>query len=319
MCATLEPASKLVLMKLQYEMPIEEEPFSKVAEAVGTSVDRLLALLRSLKEAGVLKRVGFLLNYRSLGRVSALVGFGLKDEAALARLSKELAGDANVKHSYLRDHPTYNLWFTYKAGSREELLRRVSELASRFRVREYVVLESKRTYKLSVKYELFRGVSWSKPGVVPENPPTVEDLGVDRRALRLLSDLPLTRRPYREAGAAAGLDEATLLGLVKELIAKGVILDYGAVLDGQRAGFAFNAMVTLSGGAATCEWIALNVPEASHVVLREAVEGEWPYDAYMVVHGVSRDVVEACVSHVARALGAEDYCKLYSVKCLKSG
>ncbi|MGN8554905.1 UNVERIFIED_CONTAM: Lrp/AsnC family transcriptional regulator, partial [Microbacterium sp. SLM126] len=51
---------------------------------------------------------------------------------------------------------------------------------------------------------------------------------LDRRIVNALQrGLPLVPRPYAEAAAALGIDEATLLGRLQALLARGVLTRFG--------------------------------------------------------------------------------------------
>jgi hypothetical protein len=64
-----------------------------------------------------------------------------------------------------------------------------------------------------------------------------------------------------------------------------------------------------------CERVAL-IEEATHVVLREITFGEWPYNCYFMIHGVSKGVIEDSVNDIMRRLGIGGYEILYSIKNL---
>jgi len=304
---------------MQYEMPLSETPFHDMAYSLNLNVKQFMKIIEKLKENGILRRIGFSFNYRSLGEISALIGFNVKNTESIEKISKILLENEKVTHNYVRDHPVYNLWFTYRATSVEQLVSKVEELARICNVEDYIILKSARTCKLLVKYELCRGISWSKPTLLPEKVPKIENFDFDKNFIKILRDIPLVERPFKLIADKLGLDEYTLIEMLKELMDKHVIIDYGAVLNSRKIGFNHNVMLTLPLNINACEWIALNVPEASHVVYREPIYGEWPYKTYLVLHGVNRDIVEAHINHIVGELNVDDYMKLYSLKCLKGG
>ncbi len=57
------------------------------------------------------------------------------------------------------------MWFTVKAKSVEEIEAIVESIAEQCGVDDYVILPTKRVYKMDVKYDLYRGVSWSERGL----------------------------------------------------------------------------------------------------------------------------------------------------------
>lgn len=309
---------KVILNGIQYNFSISERPFSDLAHRVGLEDGELLKRLAQYKSIGLIKRIGFFPNYRSLGMSSALVG-AMVDEGRLARLARRLAEDPAVGHNYLREHRRFNLWFTIRGAGDEEILGRVNSLVREFEIEDFVILKSLRTYKMAVKYDLFRGVSWSKPGALPQAIPRIDELGVSWKVLALLRDIPIGERPFKGIAEKVGMDEPSLLSLIEELVEKGVLLDAGGTLNGEKVGFRHNAMVMVKGGEDMCVKIAEGIPEASHVVYRGTMYGEWPYKLYFMIHGTSRVLVDAYINYIIRAIGAEEYEAVYSLIDLKPG
>ncbi len=305
--------AKNVLMFLQYRFPLTPTPYEDAARELGCSVEELLAELRRLQAEGVLKRIGFYVYYKSLGMESALVAV---KAPRVDDLAEKLRAEPGVTHAYVRGPCEYNVWFTVKApkGRLEEKIR---ELVDGY---EYVVLPSRRIYKLSVKYDLERGVTRAPLIAPPENPPKPEELGVPANALKHLRSLPLEPRPYRGFAEALGISEEEAFEKVLELLRAGVIGDPGAALDGDKLGFQYNAMVVLRAPEPeeACKTIAEEIEEATHVVLRSAPR-EWPYPCYFMVHATRREPCEEIAERAAKLVGAEDYRVLYSTANLKPG
>ncbi|MDM7275463.1 MAG: Lrp/AsnC family transcriptional regulator, partial [Thermoprotei archaeon] len=127
-----------VLMRLQYEFPLSPTPFVDVAEGAGLSFEDLSSILRDLARRKILKRVGFYYNYRAQGHVAALVAFSCRGR--YEALAEALRRDSLVTHSFLRDHPVYDVWAVIKRGSKEELLDYVRGLAFKGDVGGWVAL-----------------------------------------------------------------------------------------------------------------------------------------------------------------------------------
>ncbi|MCA3183429.1 MULTISPECIES: AsnC family transcriptional regulator [unclassified Cupriavidus] len=63
---------------------------------------------------------------------------------------------------------------------------------------------------------------------------------LDRRIVNTLQrGLPLTSQPYADAAAALGIDEATLIGRLQALLARGVLTRFGPLFQIERAGGQF--------------------------------------------------------------------------------
>ena len=312
------------LMELQYRFPLTPTPYCDVAERLGVPVGELLGRLRRLRSLGALKRVGFYFNHRSAGRRAALVAYSTGGDGGLVEeLARLYRGDPEATHVYLRDHPVYDVWVVVKRGSRGELEEHVASVASRLGLR-YAILYSTRTYKLSVKYDLHRGVSRAGPhSRVNPDPPRPEDLGYPSSLARSLRSLPLEERPYRGIARTHGLGEEEAVEAAREMLRAGVLGDPGAALDGWRIGFRYNAMTAASpargGPGELCECLS-RVPEVTHVVLREPwPPGSWGLPCFFVVHARSEGLLREALRGALDACGVGEHVAIRSLRDLKPG
>ncbi len=309
-----------ILMALQYKFSLDLDPYQAAAEAVGVSEGELLARLKELASRGILKRVGFYFNYRSAGHSAALVAY--RSYGRVKELAEVYRGDSLATHVYMRDHPVYDVWIVVKRPSREELEAHVEDTARKLGV-DYVILYSKRTYKLSVKYDIYRGVSraggYSR---VAESPPSPKDLGYPTALARLLRALPLEPRPYRDVASRVGLSEEEAIEAAKTMLERGVLGDPGAALDGHKLGFRENAMVVME--PAECEEelceCAASLPFTTHVVLRDPKpRGAWRHTCYFMVHAVSRPLINRAVEEARAKCRPKSLLVIRSLADLKPG
>lgn len=306
-----------VLQALQYDFTLTSTPYRDAARAAGMSVEELLETARRLAEVGVLKRVGFYLNYKSEGLKAALIGIATNGRHDI--IAERYRNDDNTTHVYVRNHPVYDVWVVVKRPTEQDLIEEARLLEEKYGFKT-VVLFGHRTYKLSVKLDLERGVSRSGPYAYPppETPHiTMEELEIARN-VRIL---PLVERPYRLVASQLGLAEDVLVSKVRELVRKGVLLDPGAVLNGRMVGFKSNIMVAFNpeGLENPCECTARS-PYTTHVVLRRVYpEGAWKHTCYFMVHGVSRKAAREAGLETLESCGATDWIEIESLKDLKPG
>ena len=307
-----------LLMELQYSFPLSEDPFAEVAERLRRSVDEVISSTAEMLNQGVILRIGAQLNYKAFREISraALVGAAVEKERI-----EEVARKINalrVKHNFWRDHPRYTVWYTVKASDDAALVSKVEKLMRSCGVEDYVVLPSRRVYKMDVKYHLYRGVSWSEKGLEPETIPKVDELGVNVELLKKLeSSFPVSEKPFSTVAREFGMSEVEIVELVEEMIQKGVIRGFNAVLSGEKVGFKENGMVVIR--TAEPEELALKllreVPEITHLVERQVPEN-WNYPLYFMVHATSREPIEQIRKRVERMEGVEETDVLYSVRNL---
>ena len=316
----LSDFEKRLLYELQYDFPLTTTPFDDVARRLNADVEEVLETVRKLMEKKIIKRIGFTVNYKAMGKVAALVGVKAPKREDVERLKEALLSHPEVTHNYLRDDPDYQVWFTYKAKSVEDLRREVKEILEGMGFYDYVILPSKKVCKVSVRYDPIRGIAWSPLTPQKDRVPTPEELGLPSDFPKAVSRLKPVRRPYKEVAEKFGMNEDEVIENVKKLLEEGVLRNPGASVDGDKIGFKYNVMVVMrtNNDLETCERIAKEVPEASHVVARY-VEEKWPYPVYFVLHATRKELTEDVIQRVIDKFKPEDYRKLYSLDNLKPG
>ncbi|GGI77256.1 heme biosynthesis protein [Vulcanisaeta souniana JCM 11219] len=301
-------------MELQYNFPIVKRPFLEIANRLNEDEDWVLEKTRDLVHNGVVKRIGALVNYRSRGLVSALVGADVPNDL-INDVAKVINSDAQVSHNFVREHPRYNVWFVTKARNKEELIMKVSNTLSKLGINDLVILTALRTYKIDVKFDLMSGISRTKSMVLPPSVPSIESTGLTMEFFRKLRSISITREPFDEITGLAGISIDELSNLLSNLMRIGIIRDFYATLDSDKVGFRENAMVVFKATPETCEKAAL-IEETTHVVLREITLGSWPYNCYFMIHGINRDVLERAISDIMKRLDINRYEVLYSIRNL---
>jgi DNA-binding Lrp family transcriptional regulator len=146
---------------------------------------------------------------------------------------------------------------------------------------------------------------------------------LDRRIIRATqSGLPLVRRPYEAVGAALGIDGDQVRERLQAMLAEGLIRRIGAVPNHYRLGFIANGMSVWDVADERVDELGERVgqlPFVSHCYRRPRRQPVWNYNLFAMLHGRSRNEVEAQAAQVADLLG--DACHahdiLYSTAILK--
>ncbi len=290
-----------ILMEIQYNFPITETPFTDLAERLNIEEEEFLKKLRILKLKGVIKRIGANINYRAFKKIrrACLIAFACDEDDVLkiAKAINDSFSDLSLKHNYWRDHEKYKIWFTVKAKSIQEISKKVEEIAEKFKIREYLILPSKRVYRMDVKYDLFRGISWSNRLIEKDRVSSVDDLGLDQDLLISLQDIPIKKRPFKDFG-----NEAEIVDLIRELIRKGIFRDFYAVLNEIKIGFKENGMnLVQTDDPKTLALKLIKFPQITHLVERHAPD-DWKYPLYFMIHATDRSKIEEVVNTISEEL-----------------
>ncbi|MCS7118712.1 MAG: Lrp/AsnC family transcriptional regulator [Archaeoglobaceae archaeon] len=298
-----------ILMAIQYRLPISTNPLQDLSELIGKKYEEIERKLREYKALGILKRYGANMNYRAFPnfRQSSLVGFKV-DEKKASRINE--LGEM-VKHNFLRDSE-YNVWFTLKCRNIAEIENIVLKIAQEIGVEDYIILPTKKVYKMDVKYDLYKGISWSY-SFEPERVTTIAELGLDE-SIRRLENLPISRRPFVELG----IDEEETVDLIKELMRRGIVRDFSGVLSERGIGFKFNGMnvVKAKNPENLARKLLTDFPQITHLIERFTNE-KWDYSLYFMVHAVEKEKVEEIAKKVVGIDGVEDLRVIYSKENLK--
>ncbi|EPR44741.1 putative transcriptional regulator, AsnC family [Desulfovibrio sp. X2] len=157
MALTLTDNEKRALAILQRDLPDCEEPFAAVAERSGLSEHEVLALVRRLKDEGVIRRFGATLRHQKAGYGhNAMIAWYVEDGMDPDAVGEAFAARPEISHCYIRrnclDWP-YNFYTMIHGTSPGDCLRVVEELVRATGVTQYDVLESvKELKKTSMVY-----------------------------------------------------------------------------------------------------------------------------------------------------------------------
>ncbi|MBO8181540.1 MAG: Lrp/AsnC family transcriptional regulator [Archaeoglobus sp.] len=310
---------KILLMALQYNFPLSEEPYFDLADLTGLKIDFIFEKTREFLEKGVIKRIGAQLNYKAFKEIgfAALIGARVGEED-LERVVR-IINSYNPKHNFLRDN-AYNVWFTIKAESPDDLKKLAGEIAEKCGIADYVFLPSKRVYKMDVKYDLFKGVSYSEAGLESLRVPKAEEVGIAPKLLiELERNFKVEKRPFKAVAEKYNLEEGELISLVEELTELRVIRGFYGVLNERKIGFKENAMNMVE--AKKPSKIALKLlklfPEITHLIERET-DGSWRFPLYFMVHATRREPIEEIREEVRLIPGVRAVKTLYSLADLKA-
>jgi len=150
---TLDEADKALLQTLQDDFPLTIRPWDALAERLGTTVEDVMERIGRLKEKGVIRRIGPVLETDRVGLTARTLILMKVPQERMEEVAGIVSGFDEVTHNYERDHE-YNLWFTLITSSQERLKETLTNIIDATGVSEDGVLDLPMTgrYKIGVRY-----------------------------------------------------------------------------------------------------------------------------------------------------------------------
>ena len=295
-----------LLAIIQDAFPLEERPYKVLAEQLESDEQSVFEAVESLRNSGVIRRIGGVYDSKKLGFISRLCAG--KDEIPA------------ITHNYVRSHE-YNVWFTVIAESEDEIRKIVDGLCASTDLHDVHVLSATKKFKINTvmgKVLDERRVILSDPCKGESKDPgprstqtCVLSLSDRARISIACTDIPHTLTPFKDWGVST--EE------LRDDLAQKRMRRFGAILRHQEAGFAYNAMVCFRlyerGDCASGDLLAQN-PHVSHCYERPAFEG-FPYTLYAMMHAQSAEELDQYIKDAAASIGNPDYAVLNSVRELK--
>ncbi len=305
------------LTLIQKEFPIIQRPFEVLSKSLGSSEDEVLNLYAKLKEEKIIRQTSAIFDTKSLGYRSSLVAFKTKDIEKTAEIINRHPG---VSHNYERDNP-YNLWFTIAVApdSRFGLEKTVKILAQESGCDEYIILPTKKMFKISVQLDV-KGdrAKKERQKTLKKEPMKLEKLHY-AMIKELQKDIPPLKEPFKHLVDSLGIDYETLAFETQRMQRAGIMRRFASILYHRKAGFTANAMVVWNVPEEEAETIGRTIAAysaVSHCYLRP-VFPNWPFPLFSMVHGKSKREVEQIVEEMANEIDVNEYRYLYSTREFK--
>lgn len=144
---------------------------------------------------------------------------------------------------------------------------------------------------------------------------------IDRKLLtETEKGLTLTESPFNKIAQDLGITPKEVIARLAQLKERGVIRRFGASIKPNNIGFSANAMIAWKIPAERITEIGdylSKLQEISHCYERKAVDGQWEYNLYTVMHAKQRKDVECMVNAISKEIGISDHQILYSTRDLR--
>jgi len=145
----------------------------------------------------------------------------------------------------------------------------------------------------------------------------------DRRLIQATqAGLPLSARPYHVIAEQLGVDAGDVMQRMQRMLDMGIIRRIGAVPNHYALGYRANGMTVWDVADERIDDLGARVGQlecVTHCYQRPRHLPDWPYNLFAMVHGKSREEVEAKARLIADVLGPASRGNdiLYSSRILK--
>jgi DNA-binding Lrp family transcriptional regulator len=321
----LSDLDRRVLSRIQAGFPVEPRPYDALALALGSSGQEVLASVRGMRAAGVIRRIGAIFDSARFGYRSTLCAIAAPSDR-IDEVAAVISSYPNVTHNYERED-RYSIWFTVIAPTQQRIDEILGEIAVKTGIDDILDLPATRLFKIRVDFDL-TGEREAAEAPKMTKPAEAEVVSLDdgeKSLARLLQgDLPDVEAPFE---AIAGhlrsqgveVDEAWVLGRTRAWTGAGVIRRFGAAIKHHRTGFTSNAMGVWDCPEAEIERVGAimaGFAEVSHCYQRPR-RATWPHDLYTMIHGRSHEECEDVAERIRVATGLPPARLLYSVREFK--
>lgn len=141
-----------LLEMVQEEFPLKARPFLALGEALGIGEEEAIRRAGRLRDLGIIRRIGPVLDMRRLGFSGVLVALPVSD-GKMEEVAQIVNGFQEISHNYLRPNETrFNMWFTISASQAriEEILSEIKEKTGL----DQLVLPTERIFKIGVRFDI---------------------------------------------------------------------------------------------------------------------------------------------------------------------
>ena len=315
----LDERDRRLLTVVQRDFPLQRRPFDALDEQEGWQRGESLERFKRLKNADFIRRLGAIFDTRRLGYVSTLVAARVPEDRLrdVADMVSELSG---VTHNYRRNHD-YNLWFTLRAQSEEEIEGHLQRLRERTGIDDFHSLPAQAVYNRSVTFDLTGGDHSSGDNSSSGRDGEAVVLSEEDKELvrAVQAGLSVEEEPY--AVLAAQLDRSLdeVLARLNEWLESGVIRRMGAVANHRKLGYDANGMAVFRVSPETADELGprlASYPQVTHCYRRPTLP-DWPYTLFGMIHDDTEQAVREHAAHIADELGIDEYDVLFSTEQFK--
>ncbi len=324
----LEAVDAVLLDEYQRGFPIQQEPYQALEAVTGLEETAILERVRAHCEAGLVRRLGPVLDPSVIGS-STLAALAVpEDEFAAA--TEMVNAYPEVSHNYRRDHE-WNMWFVLTAASRDRRDEILEEIATQTG-HEPLVLPKETEFRLDLQFPVVgdRTNAGDRGREHQSEPAATRGNTADQPAMTALEatildavqdGVPLTRTPYADLATELDLEPSAVVSGIESCLSKGFIKRFGLVIDHHAVGFRHNCMVVWAVPDDQVDTVGEQAGQHPFVTKcyhrpRRPDRG-WEYTLFTMIHAREAAVVDRTIEELSTDAVPYPYRRLETVKRLK--
>ena len=152
----IDDMDKQIIRALQGNFPIVSQPYKQIAEEIGIDEETLLRRLNSMKETGVLRKMGAVLRHLDVGYRANALGVWVVAPEHMDEVAEKMCDHPEVTHCYDRnttpDWP-YNFYTMLHGQTEKDCIELARQLSEETGIKDYQLQFTEKEWKkTSMKY-----------------------------------------------------------------------------------------------------------------------------------------------------------------------
>jgi DNA-binding Lrp family transcriptional regulator len=145
-----------ILNRVQEGLPIDENPFYKIAMEIGIDEEELIKRLKNIKDSGFIRRIGAVFDSSKMGYNTTLVGIKVPKKD-IFNIVNVINSYNEVTHNYYRvngQKDFLNIWFTLSTKDEEKRKHILFEISNKPGVEKIYEFPKILQFKLEVFFDM---------------------------------------------------------------------------------------------------------------------------------------------------------------------
>ncbi|SMC49733.1 transcriptional regulator, AsnC family [Desulfocicer vacuolatum DSM 3385] len=148
----MDSTDRKIINRIQTHFPIDPRPYRKIGRELNLTEDEVILRVKTLKENGIIRRIGGNFGPYKLGFFSTLCAASVPEDK-IDLFTETVNAYTGVTHNYMREH-RYNIWFTFIAASREIIEQNLETIARDTGVNDILNLPATDLFKISANFKV---------------------------------------------------------------------------------------------------------------------------------------------------------------------